>query len=806
MKTLLRVGLLLVLATCTFSTFASAQNPLSVLTGGLGATTESPAEAPAEPTVEDATQALIKVLEDPDQRQALIDQLGQLSTPKETTNGSDASTQTAPNSPTAGSDSSPAAGDGSTPDSTSAAESTQDESGEGLEPESFAYWLSNYTRALADNFIDVFKRVQQTFQGLIFLVDGTVDVSLSKASGPLWDVFVVLIAAYSGYTAIRAFERLFLTSRIAAARDHKWTQRLGLGILVLLYDCFCLAVGAGAGQSAGYFMGSQTAGVHDLSLFESLAVNAFVIVGALRIGLRVLLAPNRSALRVVPLEDEPAYDLYRRLGFIAIFAGFGLLLAVPFANRTISFLLGNGVRFFVVAATVVLVIRLVARSREDVEQAILRHSENSNSQLVQGLFEQFASVWHIFSYLYILLVSLIWISRPFDAVAIVLNSTLMTLIAVFVGGALSALLGRISRRGVTLPHGLKAGLPMLEHRLNIFVPRILGFLRLLISLATLLVLLDVWGMFDFGDWLFSEGGLGALESYGSAFVVLLISFMIWLSVMSWVDFRLRERRGYVVTARVRTLFQLFQNAFTVIVLVMAALLMLSEIGINIGPLIAGAGVVGLAISFGAQTLVKDIITGAFIQIENALNEGDVVTVAGVTGVVERLTVRSVRLRDLDGTTHVVPFSSVDMVSNFMRDYSYHVAVIGVSYDTDIKVAKLALEEAFNRLRDTEYGQYIIGELEVHGVTSFGASAIDIRVRIKTTPGDQWGTGRAYNEFIKEVFDEQEIEIPFPHITYQPSKTKERPAWTKVEDTPEDKKKDDHFQTVRDTEMPDSDGD
>ncbi len=127
---------------------------------------------------------------------------------------------------------------------------------------------------------------------------------------------------------------------------------------------------------------------------------------------------------------------------------------------------------------------------------------------------------------------------------------------------------------------------------------------------TVLLLLEIWGLLTVAEWLVSEAGVQLLSSYGSAFLVLLVAFMIWLAVMSWVDLRLQSRSGYIVTARERTLFQLFRNASTVVIVVMALLLSLSEVGVDIGPLIAGAGVVGLAISFGAQTLVKDIITGA----------------------------------------------------------------------------------------------------------------------------------------------------------------------------------------------------
>jgi small conductance mechanosensitive channel len=163
--------------------------------------------------------------------------------------------------------------------------------------------------------------------------------------------------------------------------------------------------------------------------------------------------------------------------------------------------------------------------------------------------------------------------------------------------------------------------------------------------------------------------------------------------------------------------------------------------------------------------VQDIITGLFIQLENAINVGDVVTVAGITGSVEKLTIRSVSLRDLDGTFHIVPFSSVDMVSNFMRGYAFHVAVIGVAYREDVDVAKRLMHEAFDLLKaDREFARSIIGPLEWHGVIAFGPNSVDLRARIRTRPGAQWAVGRAYNAMVKRQFDENGVQIPFPQQT------------------------------------------
>jgi small conductance mechanosensitive channel len=194
------------------------------------------------------------------------------------------------------------------------------------------------------------------------------------------------------------------------------------------------------------------------------------------------------------------------------------------------------------------------------------------------------------------------------------------------------------------------------------------------------------------------------------------------------------------------------------------MLLLAELGVDIGPLLAGAGVIGLAVGFGAQKLVQDVITGAFIQLEDTLNEGDVITTGGVTGVVERLTIRSVSLRSIDGAYHLIPFSSVDTVTNLTKTFSYHIAAIGVAYRERIPEVKQAMQDAFDKLRETSFAAEIIGDFEMQGITEFADSAVVVRARIKTLPGKQWALGRAYSELVKEIFDERGIEIPFPHVT------------------------------------------
>src|SRR5690606_14706261 len=300
--------------------------------------------------------------------------------------------------------------------------------------------------------------------------------------------------------------------------------------------------------------------------------------------------------------------------------------------------------------------------------------------------------------------------------------------------------------------------------LNAFVPAVLRVVRFVVSIAVAVTLLEVWNVANVSEWLRSESGQRVLASLVSAALVLLIGGIIHLAVQSWIEYRLNPNLGRFVSARERTLLNLLRAAFPVLLAVLVLMLVLAQLGVNIAPLLAGAGVVGLAIGFGAQKLVQDVINGLFIQFENTLNEGDVVELGGVSGVVERLTIRSVSLRSLDGTYHMIPFSSVDSVSNLMKHFSYHLAAIGVPYRESVPEVKDAMLEAFEILKETPHAASILGEFEMQGVVEFASSSVVVRGRIKTLPGKQWEVGRAYNEIVKQVFDRRGIAIAVPHLT------------------------------------------
>ena len=219
----------------------------------------------------------------------------------------------------------------------------------------------------------------------------------------------------------------------------------------------------------------------------------------------------------------------------------------------------------------------------------------------------------------------------------------------------------------------------------------------------------------------------------------------------------------VIKKRTATMTAILRTLAGVAVWSIAIVMSLREAGFDIGPLLAGAGIAGIAIGFGAQSLVKDIVTGAFMLLEDSVRVGDVVQINGQGGLVEEINLRTTVLRSLDGTVHVFPNGSVQTLANMTKRFAYYVFDMGVAYkeDTD-RVAEVMKEVAAQLLEDPEYRPLILEPLEILGVDKFADSAVIIKARIKTLPIQQWKVGRELNRRFKKRFDELGIEIPFPH--------------------------------------------
>jgi len=225
--------------------------------------------------------------------------------------------------------------------------------------------------------------------------------------------------------------------------------------------------------------------------------------------------------------------------------------------------------------------------------------------------------------------------------------------------------------------------------------------------------------------------------------------------------------------RRETLTSVFQFVFKVIIITLSTITILGEFGIEIGPILAAAGIVGLAIGFGAQSIVKDIINGFFILLTDQIRIGDVVEVSGKSGVVEGLNLRMVTLRDLGGNVHYVPNGEISVVTNMTKGYSRYVFDIGVSYRENIDEVMEVMRQVDDELRhDPEFQNDILEPLEILGLDRFGESAVVIQARTTTKPIKQWRIGREFKRRLKIQFDQRGIEIPYPHLTLFMGKEKQ----------------------------------
>ena len=263
----------------------------------------------------------------------------------------------------------------------------------------------------------------------------------------------------------------------------------------------------------------------------------------------------------------------------------------------------------------------------------------------------------------------------------------------------------------------------------------------------------------------------------SSLRLLLTRVLLWIvvSVVKVLLRRLEDRlvalaqtRGEVpmeARKRAETLVRLLRQGVIILVWVVGALVALREIGLEIGPILASVGVAGLAVGFGGQNLVRDVIAGFFLILENQVRVGDVAIVNGTGGLVERLSFRTIVLRDLQGTVHVFPNGGINTLANMTLTWSAFVFDIGVAYKEDVDRVIPIMRRVGEEMRaDKVFGPSIMEDIEIFGVDDFADSAVVIKGRIKTVPIKQWDVGREYRRRIKQAFDREGIEIPFPHRT------------------------------------------
>lgn len=677
------------------------------------------AQAPAAqaPTADASVDELIRIIENDDTRAALLDRLRQ-----------SAAATAAP------------------------AEAASDTS--------IARQLAEYTRHLANNVAGSIQALGQAFRDLSQSFSGNgVNFDSLRAAGA--GVFIVGAALIGSLLVLRAAAR-WLQGRIAMrVAGRRWSMR-GAGMLgAVALDIGAIILAWAIGNVVGLNWGAKGS----LGIDQTLLLNSFLLVEMGRMVLRAVLRPRFGALRLLPVSDGNAHYWASWLTRIAALLGYTFLFVSPMIAGNFNVGIAEAVLVLAMVVAMAIGIAIIVQCRQGVRLWLENMAGKRSTDGFGQALRLLAGVWHIIAIGYVVALLVMWLLDPEQGLPFILWASVQTCIAVLVGMLAVRFVSQFVNVGLHVPEAKRRRLPLLEARLHALVPKVMRVVRLVVIAGVVLAIAQSWTLFDFTGWISSDRGQQVAVSAILAALIVLACFVLHVAMESWVAFRLKDDGVVLTTSREKTLLSLFKNAFTIALVVFGLMLTLAQLGVNIAPLLAGAGVLGLAIGFGAQKFVQDIITGIFIQFENVMNEGDVVEVAGKSGVVEKLTIRSVTIRDLGGTVHLIPFSSVDLVSNMVRGFSYHVAIIGVAYDSDIDAVKVAMGEAFDRLMQTAYESDIIDALEMHGVTGFADSAIMVRARIKTLPGKHWGVGRAYNEFVKLVFQEHGIEMPFPHITY-----------------------------------------
>ena len=507
---------------------------------------------------------------------------------------------------------------------------------------------------------------------------------------------------------------------------------------------------------AGSSLGGQT--IDRLIILA--IVDAYAVCVALLCLARMLLSPEASRLRLFHLRDAAAtYLTYwaRRLVLIAVLGyaigEVGLLLGLSDIAHD-SFEKGVGLVLHLC------LVYIVVRNRRAVRRWI-RAPEGSAGMLAR-LRNGFAGIWHWFALFLLVAGWLVWAIEVPHGYAAVLHYLIVTaLVLIAARLILLVLLGMVDRL-MRPPPDAPSLYPGMRARLRAYHPVVTVALRLTIYLMCILGLLQLYGLNTFLWLLDTALGLRVLSASGTLLVTIVLAFGAWETINGGFQQHLDhlERDAQIAkSARLRTLLPLMRSTLLITIAIIAGLMILSEIGINIAPLLAGAGIVGVAVGFGSQKLVQDLITGIFLLLENAMQVGDTVTVSSMTGVVEALSVRTIRLRAADGSVHIIPFSSVTSVTNVNRGLGNAAVSVSVAFDEDTDRVAAELTAIVAGMRsDPGLSAQMLSDFQLWGVDKVDGAAVTIAGQVVCTDSGRWPVQREFNRRMKRRFQELGIRI------------------------------------------------
>lgn len=493
---------------------------------------------------------------------------------------------------------------------------------------------------------------------------------------------------------------------------------------------------------------------------------AYVSVRLVNVATQLVLSSRSPLRRLVSFDDETAEYIKIWVQRVTVVGVFGPLAAS--APRLLGMPAGAAFLTLKVIglAMTALVVIFILQNRRVVAGLLRRGSDEPMfGQHVQMLRTRLADIWHVLAILWVVAIYLVWAVQVKGGFEFMLRATILTLVILVVAGLVASLLRRLIERGFAVSQEVRERYPLLEARANRYLPVMHLLLRGTVAAITILALAQTWGLQSL-KLLTSPAGRQVLSSAISITLVLVIALVLWEVFSSAIERYLSatdsEGNQLQRSGRARTLLPLARNVVMGVLVIAATLIVLSELGVNIAPLLAGAGVLGIAIGFGSQKLVQDIITGAFILFEDTIAVGDVVKIGEHSGVVEAISIRAIRLRDVQGSVHTIPFGAVTTAINLTKGFNYALFDIGVSYSADCdRVGEVLSEIAAEMRTEPRWQNAIIDPMEVQGIDRFDASSVVIRARLKTVPSEKWAVMREFHRRLKKRFEAEGIEIPFP---------------------------------------------
>jgi len=513
---------------------------------------------------------------------------------------------------------------------------------------------------------------------------------------------------------------------------------------------------------------------------QTLALLIFLVVFFYRLVLAfigVLLAPEDGTMRILPLSDESANYFWVWAVRFTNYAVFYFLVTGSLSVAAVAgppFLFIRGLLLVVFPLMISVFIMQIAR---EIQMRCETPRENpksfgDGSNKILNLVVRF---WPIPALAYTWILFLFLIAHYETGFSYLFDATLWTAITVVALFLALWLLDWAFERLFAVNERIKERIPGLERKTNQYIRLMRRILAVVAVIFALGFIVEFWGIPVSVIVASRVGSLIILRA-----MAILITIGVVIAVIEISQFLanrlLEERKGKKLTKKRKTLIPLINTVIKIGVAFIGGIVVLDQLGVNTRPILAGAGIVGLAVGFGAQTLVKDVINGLFILLQDLISVGDVAVLKDKGGLVEAVGLRTVTLRDLAGNVHVIPNSSIETVTNMTKGFSRYVFDVGVAYREYVDEVMEVLREIGEEMQnDPQYKKDILEPLEILGVDQFADSAVIIRARITTKPIRQWAVGREFNRRMKKVFDQRGIEIPFPHRTIYMGEPKEGPA-------------------------------